>query len=143
MADLQKRVVELARSWIGTPYGHQGRTKGLLVDCAGVPVGVAIELGFQVEDLQAYSREPNPQKMQSYLDLNLDRVNKSEMQAGDVVWIRFLKQPQHLAILGDYEHGGLTLIHAYNLVGTGKVVEHRLDEQWQNRIVAAWRFRGN
>jgi hypothetical protein len=45
-------------------------------------------------------------------------------------------------VVGDYVHGGLSLIHAYNGAGVNKVVEHRLDESWRRRIVAAWQFRG-
>lgn len=135
-------IVSAAREWIGTPYGHQGRSKGIIVDCAGVPAGVAEQLGLAVEDFVSYQREPNPQLMQSYLDRNLNRVFKDKMQIGDVVWIRFEKAPQHLAIVGDYEHGGLTLIHASNLIGRGAVVEHRLDELWLKRIVAVWRYPG-
>jgi hypothetical protein len=142
MTELQKLIVNTARGYVGTPYGHQGRTKGIVVDCAGVPVGVALELGFDVEDILNYSREPNPAKMQSYLDLNLKRVFKKDMEPGDVVWIRFNKLPQHLAIVGNYEHSGLSLIHASNLVGSGLVVEHRLDITWLNKIVAAWRYEG-
>lgn len=133
-------IVNAARGWIGTPYGHQGRTKGVIVDCAGVPAGVAGELGLEIEDFVAYTREPNPKLMQGYLDRNLDRVRKEDMQIGDVAWIRFEKAPQHLAIIGDYPHGGFTLIHASNIIGRGAVVEHRLDGMWLSRIVAVWRY---
>jgi uncharacterized protein YijF (DUF1287 family) len=61
---------------------------------------------------------------------------------GDVVWMRFEKEPQHLGIVGDYVHGGLSLIHAYNGAGVNRVVEHRLDDTWRARIVAAWRYPG-
>ena len=34
-------VVKEARTWIGTPFVHQGRTKGLACDCLGLMIGVA------------------------------------------------------------------------------------------------------
>ncbi len=34
-------VVRTARTWLGTPYHHQGRLKGVGVDCAGLLIGVA------------------------------------------------------------------------------------------------------
>jgi hypothetical protein len=43
------------------------------------------------------------------------------------------REPQHVALITD--HG---IIHSYS--GVGKVVEHGLDERWQQRISAAYRF---
>lgn len=138
----KEELVSAAREWIGTPYAHQGRTKHVGVDCAGVPAGVANDLGLPLEDFIAYTREPNPARMKGYLDRNLVRVSKEQMQPGDVAWIRFNTAPQHLAIVGDYPEGGLSLIHASNSIGRGSVIEHRLDEQWLQRIVGVWRYEG-
>lgn len=132
-------IVAAARQYIGTPYQHQRRVRGVAVDCAGVPSGVAEDLGLDFEDFTAYAREPDPQTMQSYLDRNLVRVLKSEMRAGDVAWIRFARRPQHLGIIGDYDDGQLSLIHAHEQMGA--VVEHRLDTVWLKRIVAVWRYK--
>ncbi len=44
-------VVRVARTWLGTPYHHQGRVKGAGVDCAGLSVGVAKELGLSDVDV--------------------------------------------------------------------------------------------
>lgn len=133
-------IVAKAREYIGTPYEHQKRIKGIAIDCAGVPVGVAVELGLVIEDYTSYAREPNPPLMRSYLDRNLVRVNKSDMQIGDVAWIKYTKSPQHLAIIGNHPNGGFTLIHADSLL-LSKVIEHSLDKTWLDRIVAVWRYR--
>jgi cell wall-associated NlpC family hydrolase len=135
-------IVAIARSLVGTPYAHQGRVAGLSLDCAGVPVFIAKAIGFPVEDFIAYGRLPVPAQMRAKLDEHLDRVPKAGMQIGDVVWIRFESEPQHLGILADYAHGGFSLIHANNGGGKHGVVEHRLDEAWARRIVAVWRYRG-
>ena len=135
-------IVALARQTLGTPYQHQQRTNGLALDCAGVPVYVGKQLGFVFDDFTRYGRLPVPVEMRAALDATLDRVQKIDMQLGDVVWIRFDAEPQHLAILGDYCYGGMSLIHASNGAGLNKVVEHRLDDDWLARIVAVWRFRG-
>lgn len=133
-------IVAMARETIGTPYSHQGRVNGLALDCAGVPVHVGQRLGMSFEDVTNYGRLPQPIEMKKALDKNLVKVPKSQMQPGDVVWIRFEKEPQHFGILGNYLYGGLSLIHAYNGLGVHRVGEHRLDEIWANRIVGAWRF---
>jgi hypothetical protein len=135
-------IVAIARETLGTPYAHQRRVNGLALDCAGVPVHVALRLGLNFKDVTGYGRLPQPDEMRKALDSGLQRVPKSEMQIGDVAWIRFLDQPQHFAIVGDYHLGGFSLIHAYNGAGLKKVVEHRLDDQWLTRIVGIWRFPG-
>lgn len=142
MSITREQIVALARKRIGTPYQHQGRVNGLAFDCGGLPVDVGTALGFDVQDVTGYGRLPVPSRMRAALDANLDRVPRPAMQIGDVVWIRFEREPQHLAIVGDYPFGGFSLIHAYNGPGINKVVEHRLDATWLARIVAVWRYRG-
>jgi hypothetical protein len=135
-------IVAIARQTLGTPYLHQQRLNGLAMDCAGVPIFVAKRLGMKFDDIANYGRLPQPAEMRRALQAHLIRVHKSDMQPGDVAWIRFEKEPQHFAVVGDYQFGGLSLIHAYNGSGVKKVVEHRLDEQWLARIVSAWRYPG-
>lgn len=140
-----QQIVAMARSRLGVEWRHQGRVNGVAFDCGGLPVDIAKELGLDVQDVTGYGRLPNPAVMRSALDANLDRVpgGRDAMQIGDVVWIRFDQEPQHLAIVGDYavQPGLFTLIHAHNLAGLNKVVEHRLDDKWRSRIVAVWRYR--
>lgn len=135
-------VVAIARETLGTRYKHQQRVNGLALDCAGVPVFVGVRLGMKFDDVTNYGRLPMPAEMKKALDANLTRVNKEDMQPGDVAWIKFHTEPQHFAIVGDYRFGGLSLIHAYNGSGLNKVVEHRMDQQWLDRIVGVWRFPG-
>jgi hypothetical protein len=115
---------------------------GLALDCAGVPVHVAKTLGVPLADYTRYGRLPVPAEMRAALDAHLERIPDERHAPGDVVWMRFEKEPQHLGIVGDYVHGGLSLIHAYNGAGVNRVVEHRLDDTWRARIVAAWRYPG-
>lgn len=134
-------IVAAARGTLGTPWVHQGRVAGLALDCAGVPVHCAKVLGVPLTDYTQYGRVPVPAEMRAALDAHLERIPTASIQPGDVVWMRFDGEPQHLGIVGDYVHGGLSLIHAYNGAGLNRVVEHRLDETWRRRIVAAWKYR--
>lgn len=138
----KEQIVAWARETIGTPYAHQQRLNGVAVDCAGVPAYVATKLGISFDDPANYGRVPVPKKMRAEVDKRLIRVTKETMQPGDVVWIRFKAEPTHFAIVGDYKYGGLSLIHATNGSDLNKVVEHRLDKAWLDRIVAVWRFPG-
>jgi cell wall-associated NlpC family hydrolase len=131
-------IIAAAREAVGTPYHHQGRAIGVGLDCAGVLVHVCTRLAYPVQDGAGYGKFPDPEWMRGLLDASFDRSD--EMRPGDVALMRLSRTPVHLAIVGNHEYGGLSLIHAYN--GVRKVVEHALDDNWTRRLVAFWRFRG-
>jgi len=137
-------IVARARAFVGTPYQLNARINGVAIDCAGLPVHLAQGFGIPVEQYLKDGRTPAPIEMRQELDKHLIRTSRAEMQIGDVAWIRMRDgvEPQHLAIVGDYKLGGFTLIHAYNRSGLSKVVEHRIDATWANRIVGVWRVPG-
>ena len=45
LAGLRARVVAEALSWLGTPYAHRQRLKGVGVDCAQLPLAVYAAAG--------------------------------------------------------------------------------------------------
>ena len=50
------KVLTAARFWIGTPYRHQGRVRGVGCDCLGLVLGVWREVyGTLPEAIPAYS----------------------------------------------------------------------------------------
>ena len=114
-----------ARTWIGTPWVHQQRTKGVAVDCAGLVIGVARALGLVAPDFDigGYARSPDGSLL-DLCDQYMRRITQAEMQPGDVLVMSIERDPQHMGILGDYRHGGLSLIHAASV--PGRVVEARL-----------------
>lgn len=127
-------VIAEARTWLGTPFHHQGRLKGVGVDCAGVAVGVAHALGLSDFDSRDYGREPFNGLMRATLNAHMDAVDNP--QPGDVLLMVFLIEEQHVAILTDTD----TMIHSYE--SAGRCVEHRYSEAWKARTRGAWRFRG-
>ena len=121
MVQITKReeALQLARTWIGTPYKHQAMKKGLGCDCAGLVMGIWNEL---------YGRPPKDFVLPPYtaswaeetgLQLMVDAGNKyftqvpiSEMLPGDVIMYRMYSK-------GPTKHSGIlaspnTMIHAYN-----------------------------
>lgn len=55
---IQDRVIEEARSWIGTPYHHQASFKGVGCDCLGLARGVwRAVYGTEPEAPPPYSRD--------------------------------------------------------------------------------------
>lgn len=133
-------IVETARSWIGTPFHHQARCKGAGVDCVGLVLCVAKELGYVAQDFDVlgYSRRPDGVTLMHHLHAQLDEVSQADMRPGDVVCVAFDALPQHVGVVGDYLHGGLSIIHADSR--HKRVVETRLMFGAAMRFVAAFRF---
>lgn len=134
-----QEVMDEARSWLNTPWLHQGRLKGVGVDCAGLIVGVGSALGLTSFDTTAYGRVPDGVRLKSLCDAYLVPVKRAEMAPGMVVLCRFTILPQHLAIVGD-SGAPLSLIHAYGRAR--KCVEHGMDDVWADRILNVYRFPG-
>jgi len=130
-------VITAARSCLGTPFHHQGRIKGVALDCAGLVLSVAHDLNVEYFDVQGYGRDPFQGLLKTALDgqPGLIAVSRDDMQPGDLLLMRFGRDPQHLAI-----YTGQTIIHSYEAVGIA--CEHDLDDTWRRRIVAVYRFRG-
>ena len=126
-------IVMEARRWIGTRYKHQGRsTAG--IDCAGLIIKVAHNLGLSTHDETNYARRPDGYAMLRSLNGNAVRVNRP-CKPGDIILLSFQDYPQHLAIVSD-----TGMIHSYALAR--KVVEHGLDDVWRKRIIHAYEFPG-
>lgn len=130
-------ILDAARQCLRTPFRHQGRLLGFGLDCAGVAIHVARQIGVGHLDVSGYGRTPVMGQLEQSLDAQpcLERVALSERTAGDLLLMRFASDPQHLAICA-----GETIIHAYESVG--KCCEHRLSSMWAARIVRVYRFRG-
>ena len=55
----RKRIVEVAKTWLKTPYQHQGRRKGRGIDCIGLVWGIGAELGVEAVIPHNYSASPS------------------------------------------------------------------------------------
>ncbi len=139
-----KQFIDEARNWVGTPFQHQGRKKGVGVDCVGLVIGVAHELQMTEDDYNGYSDQAFPKLMQALLDEHGIKVPTSEMRPGDVLFLRYM-EPQHLAIFTEKN----TIIHADNTTAArqaygkmGRCIEHILNDRWRRRIIAVYRVPG-
>ncbi len=150
-------IVVSARSWVGTAFAHQGRRKACGadpggVDCLGLLVGVAAECGLARNgrplaacDRRDYGHYPDEQRLYEALARYLTAMPPAALQSGDVCLMRIDATARHLGIVGQYRPAAgspqphyLTLIHAY--APARRVVEHRLDAQWRERVVAVFRL---
>ena len=127
--------IEIARTYKGTPFHHQGRVKGVGVDCIGLLVLWAREIGAKIDDVFAYSREPDGRTLIAQLSRQLDRVI-GEPSYGDVlaIWHVDPRLPQHVAI-----RTPSGILHTN--MSVGKVCEHTYTPAWRKRTHSAWRLR--
>lgn len=137
-------IVETARSYIGVPWKHLGRSK-LAVDCAGLIIEVGKEIEIVPQDFHFYTnykRRPTQYNFKKEFDKHLYLKRTSEVEAGDVV---VLKDdgiyPCHCGIIGfDEEEEELTLIHSS--VRFRKVLEQPLtSEDWDKKITGTFWFK--
>lgn len=135
-----KRTVEIARSYIGTPFHHQARKKGVGVDCVGLLICIARDLGYIDEkwDITGYSRNPDGVTLLENMHKGFIEISKEEMQPGDFVLVSFSNYPQHVGVIGDYVHGGLSIIHSSSR--HGKVIETRLMFNSSMKFEGAFRY---
>ncbi len=134
-------AVAEARSWLGTPFKHQGCLKGVACDCIGLAKGVGLALGLSTYDpdtpeAKAYANYPllpDSKRMREALGTWLVSIPVPEATLADILFLAWGREPQHVALIT-----GKGIIHSYS--GVGEVVEHSLDERWQRRVTAAYRY---
>ncbi len=140
LADLGAEAVEIARSWLGTPYRHQASAKGAGADCLGLIRGVWRGLyGREPESIPAYTADWTEVSRDEQLWRAADRwLHRTDGAApGDVLLFRMARTApaKHLAIRSAMSPD--RIIHAYS---GRSVVESPLTGAWRRRIVAAFRF---
>jgi hypothetical protein len=144
-------ITACARSFIGTSFVHQGRTKKTTttagaIDCIGLILEVAKELrlpwrgGVDPVPPSAYSRTPEGDFLKRTASEYLDPVDLSDMADGDIILFSFLTDPQHAAFAATHARNGRrTIIHAY-AGGKFEVAEHTLTHAWRHKISGLYRF---
>jgi NlpC/P60 family putative phage cell wall peptidase len=135
------RVVRLAEAWIGTPYRHQGATKGVGCDCIGLVRGIWRELyGTEPATVPAYApdwaeRSGEDRLMDAASRLFGDRLPMTEAEPGDLLLFRWRPDcaAKHAGILAGPQH----FIHAYEQTA---VTRSALVPSWRRRIAGVFRF---
>ena len=138
---MQAKLIKEARTYLGVPWVHQGRTKRG-VDCAGFILLAMWSLGIKAESMKGYARQPDGILLKQTLDnqTSLRPLTHNEIpQAGDIILLRIKKHPQHVALLTDSNTAELGMIHSYN-GGNKKVIEHDFSEYWQKKVVQVYRL---
>ena len=138
------RAAEIARSWIGTPYVHQGSAQGVGTDCLGLIRGVWRTLyGGEPEAPPPYTADWGEAGRDELLHAaalrNLVPVRPDAPEAvGEVLLFRMRAEgvAKHLGVrtgLGE----AARFVHAYDRHG---VVESPLSAPWAARVAARFRW---
>ena len=139
MAVDPKRIVEVERTYIGTPWHHAARLKGVGIDCAGLLVCVSHELGIPVEDFVNYDREDEFESLVGEIEKYCNQIPISELaKTGDILVFRSRQMYNHCGFFSEERR---TFIHAYNTPGCAKVVETPFDTPWVIRLARIYRYK--
>ena len=141
---LREQLIAAARSYLGTPFHHMARNPPVGVDCAGLVICAAREVGLLPPgfDVPSYSRVPDGVSLLAWCREHLDEVAKETMQAGDVIVVSMGEYPQHIGLLGSYRYGGFSIIHASAYSYPPRVIETRLMYSSAFKFSAVYKFRG-
>lgn len=127
-------VIAEARSWLGVPFLHQGRSRDG-VDCVGLVIAVCRNCGLVTPDFDTgtYGRLPANDMLRSSIAEHCEPL--SSPRPGCLLVIRWSRQASHVALcLGE------TMVHAYERIGT--VVEHGYRGRWLRMTDSAWTLPG-
>jgi len=135
-------IVQIARSWLGTPFKHQGRTKRGL-DCAGLIILVGKELKVLAPEFDEKNyprRSPHSEEFMHFFIKHLDKKHKKDIMPGDVLILKEPLFPCHCGIAGE-RHGKLTVIHSH--APSRKVIEEYYEvDGWKDKHVMTFEYPG-
>lgn len=133
----RSEISSLAREFLGTPWVHQGRLKGIGADCGGLIVGVLKEAGYADVDFTNYSRLADGKSLRAKCREYLAKKSVDDLDEGDVVLMRFdkMSNPHHLGFIAKKD-GRLTLIHIID--PDRGCVEHTLSAHLRRMVVEAY-----
>ncbi len=143
-----KKILKIAKSWVGTKFHFNGRIKKNQnnkggVDCIGLILKVGEEINSTYNgkniinyDYLTYSRYPNKNEMRIFLNKYFIKISKKQAKAGDLVYFNFENKLEHIAIITD-----VGILHCY--IEVKMVVEHSLNNYWNKKILGYYRYNNN
>ncbi|MGI3212570.1 C40 family peptidase [Roseovarius tibetensis] len=132
-----KAIVAEARTWLGTPWRHQGRARSGL-DCVGLVVVVARALRLSDYDHTAYGRRAQGQNFVDHFRAHMDGVAITDSRPGDVLVFADQAYPCHCGFLTE-RLGRPHLLHAH--ATRRQVIEEPYAGEWPRKVKFAFRFR--
>lgn len=133
---LSEAIIAEARTWRGTPWRHQGRSRAG-IDCVGLVVCVARALRLSDYDSTGYGRRAQGQGFVAHFRDNMAGVALPDARPGDVLVFAEQAYPCHCGFLSrrlDQPH----LLHAH--ATRRQVIEEPYLGEWPARVKFAFRF---
>jgi NlpC/P60 family putative phage cell wall peptidase len=135
-----KKVIAVARAWLGTPYHDQASLKGVGCDCLGLARGVWREVvGDEPFVIPPYSRDwgeigPREVLLEGARGAMIE-IAPEHAGAGALLLFRMAPRAiaKHVGILTSAD----SFLHAYERLG---VIEQPLTLPWRRRIAFAFLF---
>lgn len=135
----RQQVVDAARRWVGTKWRHQGRSLVHGIDCAGLVIVVAQELGISTFDIYNYQRDPLNDNFIDHFIREMTKKPRADRKPGDILLIRDTKFTCH-SVVFDIVGGVEMIIHAN--ARRHKVVEEPYSKDWRDRTTHCFSFKG-
>jgi cell wall-associated NlpC family hydrolase len=130
-------IVAAAATYEGTPWLHQGRSR-LGLDCVGLLVAVARDLGVPISYCPTHGRLPQGEALLHEID-RYTMPSVGDLGSIMVLWVSpRTRSPQHVAI----DAGDGWMIHAAGNRSIMRVVRQRIDDRWRMRLVCRRDFPG-
>jgi len=137
---VRAKALDIAQSWIGTPYRHQASRKGVGCDCLGLMLGiwrglygeaVAARLAYSPDWAETSQGEP----LLDELRKRCDELGPDEMRPGDILVFRWQagSTAKHLALLAPENR----IIHAYE---GHAVMASAFVPSWRRRLAGVFAF---
>ena len=131
----REAVVAAAMDWMGTPYVHMGRIKGVGVDCAQLLIAVYSEAGvIEAFDPGTYTHDWYMHRSEElYLGHLLQHAEQVDApEPGDMAAYRFGRTMSHAGIITEPGY----MVHAYRPHGCVdrtelRALDARFDSFWR------------
>ena len=128
--------VAAARSYVGVPWRHLGRSR-TGVDCIGLVLLAAREAGWDLADPAPYAREPQGTRLLEGILAHATRV--AEAAPGDVLLFRMGLYGGHVGIASVHPAWGVpACLHAY--APRRQVVEQPMDAELRAALLGVFRL---
>ncbi len=137
---LGELVLAEAMTWVGTPYRHQGRRKGVGCDCSGLVLGVWQAIYCSVFEVPAaYSQDwgesGGEEMMFDIASQNFIAKQSRDLTVGDLILFRWRPHlpAKHCGIAAS----GDSFVHAYE---GHAVAVSPIGGPWRRRIAGVFAF---
>lgn len=129
-----------ARTWLGVPFLHQGRSRQG-VDCIGLLICVGEITGRVPENFERnnYGRETDTVELIRKIKSYCEPLEAPEL--GCLMTMSWGQFPRHSALFCGYNrHGQPRMLHSFGKIGIHKVIEHGWTGPWPRVTNGFWRI---